>query len=68
VTAVLLALGASLAWGFADFGAGVGARRVSAFVVAAILQASGLVVAGIVVVALGEHTPSWRDVGWAVFA
>lgn len=68
MTAVLLALGASLAWGFADFGAGVGARRVSAFVVAIFLQAAGLVVAGIVVAATGEHFLSWREVGWAVFA
>jgi len=36
VTAIMLALGASLAWGFADFGAGVGSRRLPVFVVAAV--------------------------------
>ena len=39
---VLLALAASLAWGFADFGAGVGARRLPVLVVAAIGQSAGL--------------------------
>ena len=34
MTAVLLALAASLTWGFADFGAGVGARRLPIVVVA----------------------------------
>jgi drug/metabolite transporter (DMT)-like permease len=68
VTAIVLALGASLAWSFADFGAGVGARSVSTFVVAAVLQASGLVVAGVVVLALGSRPPTWGEVGWAVFA
>jgi hypothetical protein len=35
LTAVLLALSASFAWGFADFGAGLASRRVPVFVVAA---------------------------------
>jgi drug/metabolite transporter (DMT)-like permease len=68
VTAVLLALGASLAWGVADFGAGVGARRLPAFVVAAIVQTAGLVVAGLAVAVTGEAFPSWRHVAWAAFA
>lgn len=68
MTAILLALSASLAWGFADFGAGVGARRVSAFVVAIFLQLAGLVVAVAVVLVTGDHFLSWREVGWAVFA
>ena len=68
MTAVLLALSASLAWGFADFGAGVGARRLPVFVVAALMQIAGLVAVGIVVVAQGRDTPSWTEVGWAAFA
>ncbi|MES1246773.1 MAG: DMT family transporter [Actinomycetota bacterium] len=68
MTAILLALGASLAWSIADFGAGVGARRLSTFVVAAFLQAAGLVVALLVLLATGEHAPTWREAGWAVFA
>jgi drug/metabolite transporter (DMT)-like permease len=68
VTAILLALGASLAWGFADFGAGVGSRRLPVFVVALVMQSAGLVVAGIAVAVTGEAFPSWRQVGWAAFA
>lgn len=65
---ILLALTASLSWGFADFGAGVGARRLPVFVVAAISQTAGLVVAGVVVVATGASVPSTRELLWAAFA
>jgi drug/metabolite transporter (DMT)-like permease len=68
VIAVLLALGASLAWGFADFGAGVGARRLPVFTVAAVVQTAGLVVGGIAVAVTGDPVPSWRHVAWAAFA
>jgi drug/metabolite transporter (DMT)-like permease len=68
VTAILLALSASLAWGFADFGAGVGTRRVSTFVVAIFLQVAGLVVAAVVVLATGDPFLSGRETAWAVFA
>jgi drug/metabolite transporter (DMT)-like permease len=68
VTAILLALGASLVWGVADFGAGVGARRLPAFVVAAVVQSAGLVVGAIAVGATGEAFPSWRHVAWGAFA
>ena len=66
--AVLLALGASLAWGFADFGAGVGSRRLPVFLVAAIMQLTGLVAVGAVLLVTRDAPPSWRQVGWAVFA
>jgi drug/metabolite transporter (DMT)-like permease len=65
---VLLALTASLSWGFADFGAGVGARRLPVFVVAAITQTAGLAVAAIVVLASGASVPSGRHLAWAAFA
>ncbi len=65
---ILLALTASLSWGFADFGAGVGARRLPVFVVAAISQTAGLAVAAIVVLATGASVPSTREILWAVFA
>lgn len=68
MTAVLLALAASLTWGFADFGAGLAARRVGAFVAAAGAQLSGLLLVAIVVAATGEAFPSARQVAWAVFA
>jgi drug/metabolite transporter (DMT)-like permease len=68
LTAVLLALSASFAWGFADFGAGAAARRLPVFVVAAISQTAGLVGAAIVVLATAPATPSRRQFAWAAFA
>ena len=68
MAAILLALSASVAWGFADFGAGVGSRRLPVFVVALVIQSAGLVVAGIAVAITGDPLPSWRQVAWAAFA
>ena len=68
MAAILLALSASLAWGFADFGAGVGSRRLPVFVVAVVMQSAGFVVAGLAVAVTGESFPSWRQVAWAAFA
>jgi drug/metabolite transporter (DMT)-like permease len=68
VIAVALALCASLAWGFADFGAGFSTRRLPVFVVASVMQAAGLVVAGTVVVVSRAHPPTWPQAGWAAFA
>jgi drug/metabolite transporter (DMT)-like permease len=68
VIAVLLALGASLTWGFADFGAGFGSRRAPVFVVATIMQLAGLVSVGVVLLITRDAPPSWRQVAWAVFA
>ena len=68
MTGVLLALSASLAWGFADFGAGTAARRLPVFVVAAVSQLAGLVFVGAIVLATAPGTPSRRQFAWAVFA
>jgi uncharacterized membrane protein len=68
LTAVLLALSASLTWGFADFGAGLAARRTTAYVTAAGAQLSGLVLVGIVVLATREAFPSAQQALWAVLA
>jgi drug/metabolite transporter (DMT)-like permease len=65
---VLLALAASLTWGFADFGAGVGARRLPVLAVATIGQTAGLLLAGAVVLATSEATPSRTQLAWAAFA
>jgi drug/metabolite transporter (DMT)-like permease len=67
LTAVLLALGASLAWGFADFGAGSAARRLPVFVVAAVSQTAGLALAGAVVLATAHGAPSRDELAWAAF-
>jgi len=68
LTAVLLALSASLAWGFADFGAGASARRVHVFVVAAVSQVSGLVLVAIVVLVSGDAAPTAGEFAWALGA
>ena len=68
MTVVLLALAASLAWGFADFGAGVAARRLQFFVVAAVSQAAGLAVVALVVLASGADPPSAAQFAWAAGA
>ena len=68
MTVVLLALGASLAWGFADFGAGAATRRLPVFVVAAVSQTAGLVAVAAVVLATADGTPSARQFAWAAFA
>ena len=68
MTAVLLALSASLAWGFADFGAGAATRRLPVFVVAAVSQTAGLVAVAAVVLATADGTPSARQFAWAAFA
>ncbi len=68
MTAVLLALTASFAWGFADFGAGVATRRLQLFVVAAISQTAGLAVAATVVLISGRAAPSATDLAWAAGA
>jgi drug/metabolite transporter (DMT)-like permease len=68
LTAILLALGASLAWGFADFGAGVSARRLPVFVVAAASQAAALVFLAAIVLATAARLPTERQFAWAAFA
>jgi drug/metabolite transporter (DMT)-like permease len=50
--AIVLALGAALAYGVTDFNAGIASRRVSAGPVTAVLQALGLVTAGVGVLIL----------------
>jgi drug/metabolite transporter (DMT)-like permease len=68
LTAIALALSASLAWGFADFGAGVSARRLPLFVVAAISQSAGLVLAVLAVVIAGHKAPTAAQFAWAAGA
>jgi drug/metabolite transporter (DMT)-like permease len=64
LSAVLLALAASLSWGVADFGAGVASRRLAVPVVLVATQAAGLVFAAVVVLAVGQEAPSARQLAW----
>jgi len=59
-----LALGASLAWGLADFGGGVKARVLPALTVMALSQPFGLLVLGVLVAVRGRG-PSGPEVAWA---
>jgi drug/metabolite transporter (DMT)-like permease len=68
LTGVLLALGASLAWGFADFGAGWSTRRLPVFVVAGISQTAGLAVVALVVLASQADVPSAGRLAWGLTA
>jgi drug/metabolite transporter (DMT)-like permease len=65
---VLPALAASLSWGFADFGAGVGARRLPVFVVAAVSQTAGLALTALIVLVDREPALSAEQFAWASFA
>jgi drug/metabolite transporter (DMT)-like permease len=64
LSAVLLALAASLTWGFADFGAGIGARRVRVPLVIVASQLAGLVFVGLLVAVVRPHVPSTAQLGW----
>jgi drug/metabolite transporter (DMT)-like permease len=68
LSAVLLALAASLAWGFGDFGAGYAARRLHVLVVATTVQAAGLVFALAIVLLGRDAAPSAQQLGWAAVA
>ncbi|HVM18057.1 MAG TPA: EamA family transporter [Gaiellaceae bacterium] len=54
MTAVVLALAASVSWGVGDFLGGIGSRRASTLAVLAVSQAVGLVGIAVVVVATGR--------------
>jgi drug/metabolite transporter (DMT)-like permease len=68
LTAVALALGASLFWGLADFGAGIASRRVAVVLVLAISQAAALAFVVAVVLATGQDPPSAAQFAWGALA
>ena len=63
----LLALGASLTWGFGDFLGGLKARVLPTLTVMAVSQPFGLAAAGIAVAARGTAVPG-DEVAWAALA
>lgn len=65
--AVALALAASLSWGIADFGGGIGARRVQIVWVLVVSQAAGLALVGLLALATLPQPPSGRELAWGVF-
>jgi uncharacterized membrane protein len=64
---VVLALAASLSWGIADFGGGIGTRRVSVVWVLVVSQVAGLVLVGALALLTLPHAPSGRGLAWGVF-
>jgi drug/metabolite transporter (DMT)-like permease len=63
--AVALALGASLAFGVADYLAGAAARRLALLTVLVLSQCAGLVAIVVLVAARGEGPPDPGSFGWA---
>jgi drug/metabolite transporter (DMT)-like permease len=68
VIAVILALGAAVAWGAADFLGGLKSRAVATLVVVAFGQATGLALVAAVVAIHGEGPPKTRFVVFAALA
>jgi drug/metabolite transporter (DMT)-like permease len=68
LTGILLALTASLAWGFADFGAGVASRRLPVLLVIAATQTAGLVFIAIVVAIFRPGLPTGTQFAWGALA
>jgi drug/metabolite transporter (DMT)-like permease len=64
---VALALAASLSWGIADFGGGIGTRRVQIIWVLVASQLAGLVLVATVALATQPQPPSASEVAWGVF-
>jgi drug/metabolite transporter (DMT)-like permease len=64
---VALALAASLSWGIADFGGGIGTRRVQVVWVLVVSQLAGLVLVGALALVTQPHPPSGRELAWGAF-
>jgi drug/metabolite transporter (DMT)-like permease len=64
---VALALAASLSWGIADFGGGIGTRRAHVVWVLVISQVAGLALVGTLALATLPHPPSGRELAWGAF-
>jgi drug/metabolite transporter (DMT)-like permease len=68
MTAIALALGASLAWGLSDFLAGVKTRELAVVWVLLVSQTTGLVLVAFAAVLSGDPLPSLHAAGWAAAA
>src|SRR5205823_4549396 len=64
---VALALAASLFWGIADFGGGIGTRRVHVLWVLAVSQLAGLALVGVAALATHPQAPTGRELAWGAF-
>jgi drug/metabolite transporter (DMT)-like permease len=66
--AVILALGAAVAWGAADFLGGLKSRAIATIVVVAVGAATGLILVAAVVAARGDEPPAARFFVYAALA
>ena len=55
-------------WGTSDFLGGVGARRANAFLFTSIVHLSGMVLAGLLAIAIRSPFPEVNGLGWALLA
>ena len=67
MTGVALALAASLSWGIADFGGGIGTRRVQVVWVLLVSQLAGLALVGALALATLPQPPTGRELAWGAF-
>ena len=68
MTAIALALGASISWGLGDFLGGLTSRRLHVLTVLVVQQVFGLTAAAVWVVWSGEGFPGWAATAWAAGA
>lgn len=68
MTAIVLALGASISWGVGDFLGGLTSRRLHVLTVLVVQQVFGLAAAAVWVVWSGEGFPGWAATAWAAAA
>jgi drug/metabolite transporter (DMT)-like permease len=68
MTAIALALGASLAWGASDFIAGLKSRQFAVLWVLLVSQATGLVLMTVAAIGMGEPLPSAHALAWGTAA
>jgi drug/metabolite transporter (DMT)-like permease len=68
MTAIALALGASLLWGVGDFLGGLSSRRLATLTVLAVSELAGWLAVLVVVLATQPDAPPWKAVGAAALA
>lgn len=68
MTAIALALGASLAWGLGDFVGGLKSRSLHVLTVLAVSQAAGFAAVLVWLVVSGDAFPGWQTLSWAASA
>jgi len=66
--AILYGLASALTWGAADFGGGIASKKNSPYAVVIWGDLVGMVVVGVLAIAVGDPLPSWRDMIFIVLS